>query len=180
VCILSELSLKSPPLLTPRAICHGGSNIQRNSREPCKLYLPSSIVSRKGQTNKTHTHKGNLQNKEASEWSLDIWHHHKGRWARINNVKRQRSRRILSSFCSGAVEIIPPFLFLRRQRRWIHFEVAACQIGSHFAIQLPIICSLQISSQYERNFKWSYSHNKTLQTIALFRKPITQTPENKD
>jgi hypothetical protein len=67
VSIQSELSLKSPPILTPRAICRGRSNTQRNPREPCKLYLPSSIVSRKGQTNKTHTHKGNLQNKEASE-----------------------------------------------------------------------------------------------------------------
>jgi len=81
---------------------------------------------------------------------------------------KPRSRRILSSFCSGAVEIIPPFLFLRRQRRWIHYEAAACKIGSHFALQLSIICSLQINSQYERNFKWSYRHNKTLQTITLF------------
>jgi hypothetical protein len=80
---------------------------------------------------------------------------------------KQRSRRILSSFCSVTVEIIPPFLFLRRQRRWIHCETAACKIGSHFALQLSKICSLQINSQYERNFKWSY-HHKTLQTIALF------------
>lgn len=80
---------------------------------------------------------------------------------------KQRSRRILSSFCSGTVEIILPFLFLRRQRRWIHCEAAAYEIGSHFALQISIICSLQINSQYERNFKWSYRHNKNLQTIAL-------------
>jgi hypothetical protein len=90
---------------------------------------------------------------------------------------KQRSRRILSSFCSGTVEIILPFLFLRRQRRWIHYEAAACKIGSHFALQLSIICSLQINSQYERNFKWSYRH-KTLQTITLFSEANHTGPWN--
>jgi hypothetical protein len=91
---------------------------------------------------------------------------------------KQRSRRIFSSFCYGTVEIIPRFLFLRRQRRWIHYEAAACKIASHFVLQLSIICSLQINSHCGRNFKWSYRHNETLQTIALYSEANHTGPWN--
>jgi len=68
--------------------------------------------------------------------------------------------------------------FFRRQRRWILYEAAACKIASHFALQLSIICGLQINSQCGRNFKWSYCHNETLHTVSLYSEANHRGPWN--